>query len=119
MRRALACAYALLLVAGVGCGGSGGDTKKDGASDAVKTDHVTLPKSYKFEPNVVSVAPGTTVTWTNEDDFPHDVTLLDGTKERKPLSIGKSATITFADKGTFRYQCSIHPQQMKGTVIVE
>lgn len=111
MRRAL---LALLLVAAA-CGSDGpGDSPEAPA----RTDRVTLPKSYKFAPETIGVAPGTTVTWTNEDDFPHDVTLLDGTKERRELAIGKSATITFAEAGTFRYQCSIHPQQMKGSVVV-
>lgn len=95
----------------------GGDSGPDDAAPA-RTDRVTLPKSYTFEPAAIAVPLGTTVTWTNEDDFPHDVTLLDGTKEKRELSIGKSATMTFGEAGTFRYQCSIHPQQMKGTVVV-
>jgi plastocyanin len=105
---------AAALVAVTGCGGGGSN-----AADApVRTDRVTLAKSYRFTPAAIAVAPGTTVTWTNEDDFPHDVTLLDGSKEHHALSVGKSATITFATAGTFRYRCSLHPQQMRGTVVV-
>jgi plastocyanin len=108
--------YALLLVAAMACGGSGdGGGGKD---EPARTNAVRLVKSYRFEPDSVTVTAGSTVTWTNEDDFPHDVTMLDGAKEKRPLSIGKSASITFAGTGTFRYQCSIHPQQMKGTVVV-
>lgn len=114
MRRA-AVPATLLLVVAAACGGS----SKNGGNDApVATNAVRLPKSYKFDPAHITVPAGTTVTWTNADDFPHNVTLLDGSKETHPLSIGKSATITFPDKGTFRYECSIHPQQMKGTVLV-
>ena len=114
MTRASAFAAAALLALAA-CGGSeaGGET-----DTSTRTDRVVLPKSYEFEPKSISVASGTTVTWTNEDDFPHDVTLLDGTKEKVSLPIGKSGTITFAQPGTFRYECSIHPQQMQGTVIV-
>lgn len=115
MTRALSALAAAALVAVTACSG-GGDGADAGSP--TRTDRVRLPKSYTFEPAAIAVAPGTTVTWTNEDDFPHDVTLLDGTKEKRPLSIGKSATITFAEAGTFRYECSIHPQQMKGTVVV-
>ncbi|HEX8001940.1 MAG TPA: plastocyanin/azurin family copper-binding protein [Mycobacteriales bacterium] len=118
MRRAAAWPAALLLLAAVACGDSSGGDDAGGGDAAARTDRVTLPKSYKFEPKAISVAAGTTVTWTNEDDFPHNVTLLDGSKEKKDLGIGKSATITFAEKGTFRYECSLHPQQMKGTVTV-
>lgn len=114
MRRSRGAWAAAALVALAACGSDGGG--KDAAP--TRTDRVTLPKSYKFSPAAIAVSPGTTVTWTNEDDFPHDVTLLDGAKERRELSIGKSATITFAEAGTFAYQCSIHPQQMRGTVVV-
>ena len=117
MRLAWGAFAAAALVALTACS-DGGDGAADAADSPARTDRVRLPKSYKFEPAAIAVAPGTTVTFTNEDDFPHDVTLLDGTKEKHSLSIGKSATITFADAGTFRYECSIHPQQMKGTVVV-
>lgn len=103
----------VLLLTAMACGDS-----SDGGKAPVATDAVRLPKSYRFDPPAITVSAGTTVTWTNEDDFPHNVTLLDGTKESRSLPIGKSATITFAEKGTFRYQCSVHPQQMKGTVVV-
>jgi plastocyanin len=79
------------------------------------TSTVKLPKSYRFDPKAITVPAGTTVTW--KDDFPHNVTLLDGTKESHALPIGKSATITFAEKGTSATS-ALHPQQMKGTVVV-
>ena len=113
MRRAAWAAAAVLAMTACGNGGDSGDT-----AAATRTDRVRLPKSYKFEPAAIAVSPGTTVTWTNEDDFPHDVSLLDGTKEKRALPIGKSASITFANAGTYRYQCSIHPQQMRGTIVV-
>ncbi|HWL35644.1 MAG TPA: plastocyanin/azurin family copper-binding protein [Frankiaceae bacterium] len=106
---------AVALLAVTACGGDGGTESAEGP---VRTDRVTAAKSYTFSPAEIAVSPGTTVTWTNDDDFPHDVTLLDGSKEKHALSIGRSATITFADAGTFRYQCSIHPQQMRGSVVV-
>ena len=115
MTRASAFA-AVALLALTACGGN--DAGDDGTDTPPRTDRVSLPKSYKFEPEAISVATGTTVTWTNEDDFPHDVTLLEGTKEKVALPVGKSGTITFSEPGTFRYECSIHPQQMQGSVVV-
>ena len=112
MRRGTALPCALLLVAAAACGGD----KAPGG--AVATTSVKLPKSYRFDPKAITVAAGSAVTWSNEDDFPHNVTLLDGSKEKRSLPVGQSATITFADKGTFHYECSIHPQQMKGSVVV-
>jgi plastocyanin len=102
-----------LLVALASCGGSGPEAAP------VRTDTVDLPKSYRFEPEVIEVDRGTTVTWTNHDDFPHNVHLLDGSDREESLPVGGSATITFPDPGTVEYECSLHPQQMQGTVIVD
>jgi plastocyanin len=32
---------------------------------------------------------------------------------------GQTATFTFPAPGTYHYQCSFHPQNMKGTVVVD
>jgi plastocyanin len=86
---------------------------------AVRTDRVDMPKSYKFSPAVIEVKAGTTVTWTNHDDFPHNVTLLTGAdKTSKDVGIGESASLPFAEAGTVYYNCAFHPQQMRGMVIV-
>ena len=120
--RLLAVLAASALLGLVGCSSS--SSADSGApfevkGTAVRTDRVDLPKSYKFAPAVIEVKAGTTVTWTNHDDFPHNVTLLTGPdKTSKPLGIGDSASISFAQPGTVYYECTLHPQQMKGKVIV-
>jgi plastocyanin len=50
-------------------------TANAGAPDAspVATTSVQLPPSYRFEPAVIAVAAGATVTWTNADHFTHNV----------------------------------------------
>ncbi|MGH2691857.1 MAG: plastocyanin/azurin family copper-binding protein [Actinomycetota bacterium] len=87
-------------------------------AEPVRTDRVELPKSYSFEPPAIEVDAGTTVTWTNHDDFPHNVTLLDGSDVSEDLPIGGSATITFEEPGEVPYECALHPQQMQGQVVV-
>ena len=77
-----------------------------------------LPKSYRFEPAVIEIDAGTAVTWTNRDDFPHNVHLLDGTNREESLPVGESATITFGETGTVYYECSLHPQEMRGKILV-
>jgi plastocyanin len=98
------------------CGDGGGGAAED--SEPVQTNRVLLPKSYRFEPPAIEVEAGATVTWVNEDDFPHNVTLLDGSDVSKALPVGGSATVTFEDPGEVPYECSLHPQQMQGRVIV-
>ena len=83
------------------------------------TDQVQLPRSYRFEPRVIQVKQGGKVTWTNHDDFPHTVQILAGADAAThDLGIGKTVTISFDRAGTVYYQCSLHPAQMKGEVVV-
>jgi plastocyanin len=145
MRRArvrpIAAALAIVALAALGaCGGGSGDgdtaaTDSQAPDDAysvgeedapfevsgspVDTDKVTLPRSYKFDPAVIRVKPGTSVTWENKDDFPHNVKLVGQNSDTKDLPVGGTASITFDQAGTFYYQCTLHPAQMKGKVIVQ
>jgi plastocyanin len=89
-----------------------------GAEEPVATDRVNLPPSYRFEPAVISVADGTTVTWTNNDHFTHNVRLVDDGGDVLELSPGESVSFTFTGPGEHRYDCSLHPTDMTGVVIV-
>lgn len=88
------------------------------SASAVATDQVDLPKSYKFAPANITVPVGTTVTWTNHDNFTHSVRLIDDGGQVMVLKPGESVSFTFDKVGTHNYDCSFHPQQMKGSVIV-
>ena len=129
MRTITLIAGVMLLL--VGCSSDGAHERTRGGAEAVSeaapfqldgdpvtATEVTAVKSYTFDPQVIEIAPGSEVTWTNEDDFPHTVRLLTGADVTKDLPIGQSTSITFDDSGTFYYECSLHPQQMRGKVIV-
>lgn len=73
---------------------------------------------FAFDPASVSVAVGTTVTWTNIDTVPHTVTATDGSFNSGNLNPGDSFSFTFDGAGTFDYICNYHPN-MTGTIIVE
>jgi plastocyanin len=107
----LLSAAAVLAFALAACGGGGG-----GASSPVATTTVDLPKSYRFAPNTITVKAGSTVTWTNHDNFSHNVS-LDG-KQPLVMTPGQSVTYTFTSPGQFAYVCSFHPKDMKGSVLV-
>ncbi|MCW2955402.1 MAG: copper binding protein [Thermoleophilia bacterium] len=110
----LAVAAATLVA---GC--SSGDQETLSADEAVKTDTVTMPRSYKFEPAVISVEQGTTVTWKNDDNFTHDVTIeIDGEEQEHTAERGEDVQITFDTKGTYDYVCRFHTEDMRGKVIV-
>ncbi len=89
------------------------------ANTPVKTNQVSMPPSYLFDPAVIQVKVGDTVTWTNKDNFTHDVHLMGGINwTSKPLHPGDSTSYTFTKAGNFPYICDFHSQVMKGDVIV-
>ena len=75
--------------------------------------------NFTFSPKEITVKPGDTVTWTNQDDIPHTVRASpDGAWKCSVMDTGESCTITFKEAGSFPYFCSLHPH-MTGTVIVK
>ena len=74
-------------------------------------------ENFTFAPERIVVAPGTTVTWLNEDDIPHTVAATDRSFKSKVLDTDDSFSFTFARPGTFEYFCSLHPY-MKATIVV-
>ena len=106
-------AASILLLLSVACAGPATTS-----AGPVATDRVDLPRSYLFRPADIAVARGTTVSWTNSDQFTHSVRLIDGGQMVGELRPGESVSFTFATAGTFRYECTFHPQNMKGTVTV-
>jgi plastocyanin len=74
--------------------------------------------NFTFKNPVITVKPGTTVTWTNGDDIPHTVVSKTGAFKSKVLDTGDHFSFTFAKPGQFGYFCSLHPH-MTGIIIVK
>ena len=77
-------------------------------------------KDYDFVPDSVTVKPGTTVTWTDEDTADHWVVSAPASPDAFDLGrqgTGKAVTHTFTKAGTYPYYCNLH-NYMKGTVVV-
>jgi plastocyanin len=110
-RKLLVSAVAAVLLVAAGCGGSGE------SGEPVATTEVEMVKSYRFDPKVVEVGAGDTVTWTNEDNFTHTVQ-VEG-QEAHEVGQGESVSITFDTPGTYSYLCTLHSQDMDGEVIVK
>ena len=70
-----------------------------------------------FVPASITIAAGTTITWTNKDGIAHTVTSSTNLFNSGSLGPGKSFTFTFAKAGSFGYYCAIHPS-MTATVTV-
>ena len=74
--------------------------------------------NFSFGPTTLTVAVGTTVTWTNRDDIPHTVVSDDKVFKSKVLDTDEKFFFTFTKPGTYPYFCSIHPK-MTGKVVVQ
>lgn len=88
----------------------------DESSEPVATTEVTMAESYRFDPKTIEVEAGSTVTWTNEDNFTHTVQ-VDGQADHE-VGRGEGFSITFDEPGTYHYVCTLHSQDMDGEVIV-
>jgi plastocyanin len=88
------------------------------APAASAQDEMTVSiQDFFFEPDQLTVAPGTTVTWVNDGEEPHTSTADDGTWDSGTLQPGESFSFTFDDPGDYSYLCEIHPN-MTATITV-
>jgi plastocyanin len=110
MTKVVLLLVAVAAVFAAGCGGSG-------TGEPVAATEVEMVKSYSFDPKVIEIEAGETVTWTNEDNFTHTVQ-VQGQEDHK-VERGESVEITFDEPGTYDYVCTLHRQDMDGTVIVK
>jgi plastocyanin len=99
----------------------GEDTAAEG--DEVSDGDATVVASFfTFEPEELSVATGTTVTFVNEDSVRHTFTSgegeADGTFDLETVAEGDTAEFTFDEAGTYPYFCEVHAS-MTGTITVE
>ena len=100
---------------------SGGEAAAEPTAAAVAVDAVAI-KDFKFAPAAVTVAVGTTITWTNSDNAPHTATsgsspTPDGLFDTDIITKGQSKKVKLMKAGTFQYYCALHPF-MHGTVVV-
>jgi predicted lipoprotein with Yx(FWY)xxD motif len=87
------------------------------AAHAHATVQVTI-QNFAFSPQTITVAPGTTVTWTNKDSVNHTVTSdTDAWPDSGNLATNRTFSHTFANTGTYTYHCALHPS-MTAKVIV-
>jgi plastocyanin len=107
----LATVMVATLLLATGSPGSSANTAEP-ASAEVKVDN------FSFGPATLTVAVGTTVTWTNRDDIPHTIVSTDKVFKSKVLDTDEKFSFTFSKAGTYPYFCSIHPK-MTGSVVVQ
>jgi len=74
--------------------------------------------NFSFSPATITVSLGTTVTWTNHDDVPHEIVSDDKAFKSGGLDTDDRYSHTFTKPGTYNYFCAIHPK-MTAKIVVQ
>jgi len=126
-------AVALLALAALlaGCGASSSSSSSSSSAAPTKTTaskttasgvasaHVTVSISnYAFHPATITVAPGSTVSFTNHDQTAHTATSNKPAFDTGTVQPGASATVTLKKPGAYPYYCQFHAF-MHGTIVVK
>ena len=141
MKKLLALAFACLSLGLVATGCGGDDDEEDSGGSADQPAQTTEKKpaaandgpargaaevglqDIAFDPQEVTVKKGGTVTWTNNESVPHDVTKEDGpgpdfSSGDGNMQEGDTFKQKFSAPGEVSYICTVHPN-MTGTVTVK
>jgi plastocyanin len=73
--------------------------------------------NFAFAPEQITIAPGESVTWTNDDGAPHGLEFHDDAPGTDLLLPGASFSRRFDRPRAYDYNCSVHPY-MTGRVVV-
>ena len=74
--------------------------------------------NFTFNPGNITVAVGTTLTWTNGDGPSHTTTSDAEGWDSGVLASGDSFELVFDTPGVFTYHCSIHPSMSASVTVV-
>ena len=92
------------------------------SSRAAAEKVVVKISSFKFEPKILTVAPGTTVQWVNEGGR-HTVEADNGSFKSDTLQTGGTFEHTFDKPGSYPYHCTFHGEaggkDMAGKIVVK
>lgn len=92
----------------------------EGEGEVEVINEVTIMiKDLKFNPEKVTISPGTTVIWVNNDTASHKVVAYDRLFYGPRMGPGDKYAFTFTQEGTHRYFDAVFPKIGRGRVIVK
>ena len=110
--------FVLVLLSSLAVAGCGGAYSTTPNGPPVVTTSVEL-RNTAFNPAVIQVSPGATVTFTNNDGINHNVTFSSASiTSIGDFSTGSKTAVMPTVTGTYAYRCTIHPG-MTGSVQVQ
>jgi plastocyanin len=108
--------YKSFLVAAAVAAGAAAAFEGEARTTAAPPTTIAI-RHYEFSPSVLTVEPGTTVTWVNEDDTPHTIAANGKAFRSAALDTNDRFSFSFGQPGEFTYYCTIHPM-MVGKIVV-
>ncbi len=91
----------------------------DSTLSAAPTGEMVTIDNFTFSPSEITVNVGTSVSWVNNDDIPHNIVSVNGSfPKSKALDTGDKYSYRFDSAGVYDYFCGIHPM-MRGKVRVK
>ncbi len=110
----IALAALLLALALIGTGGSAASADQTARASRTVTVEIT---SFAYKPASLTIRKGSTVVFDNTSRTAHTATRK-GSFTTGRVKSGRSVSVRFGQRGTFRYHCTIHPF-MKGRIVVD
>lgn len=110
LRRIAVGAIAIILAAGV---------MSLALSSVLAASHTVAVVNFEYQPATITIVAGDDVRWENLSGSYHTVTADDGSFDSRPFARDEPYSAVFEMAGTFAYHCDIHPETMKGTIVVE
>jgi plastocyanin len=109
---------------GGGAGGGDGGAANGGGGAGGGGVEVSI-EAFQFMPADVTVAPGETITFTNNEDIAHDVHKSAGPGKdfgsgpTGGLKRGDTFELTLDEPGSYEYVCNMHSPGMVGEIVVK
>ena len=95
---------------------SSGTASQNPSATGFSANGQVIMKGIRFQPAELTVHPGETVDFKNEDIVAHTVTADDGSFDSGLIQPGSSWKMTVQKAGTLAYHCTPHPN-MKATLV--
>ena len=124
MRRFFVGTIAVTIASCGGVGLTSSNGNGGGGGNPGPTVSVTIQENG-YAPNVMTIAVGTKVNWTNAGTSAHTVTSDSSGFDSgalaapRPNMTGGLFQVTFTVRGTYTYHCSFHPATMRGSITVQ
>lgn len=89
------------------------------ASPTAGSDRLVIISGLSFEPEEIAVVEGETIAFRNTSSSEHRLEIDGKADEGLELQTGQSANWTASERGRFELVCTIHPNEMRGTITVQ